>query len=141
MIKLLYWPGLAVAMLLISQYNSAQTSFPKESPLFNKNSAQQQNPADLSLQQEIEMTKDPLLGYVPHERLMNAIQYAEELQNSGTRGAIPGIIWKERGPNQSGGRTQAIMIDPNDASMKTVLPFVCRDSTKINSPQICPTRL
>ena len=75
---------------------------------------------DLAAQQEVQLTKDPLLGYVPRERLMDAVEYAKEQKNSGTRGAIPGIIWKERGPNNVGGRTQAIMIDPNDGTKKTV---------------------
>src|SRR5690349_14356318 len=66
---------------------------------------------DLAALQEAQLTKDPVLGYVPRERLMHAIEYAEEQKLSGTRGAIPGIIWSERGPNNVGGRTQAIMID------------------------------
>jgi photosystem II stability/assembly factor-like uncharacterized protein len=33
---------------------------------------------------------------------------------------IPGIVWHERGPNNIGGRTRAVMFDPNDASNKKI---------------------
>lgn len=79
---------------------------------------------DLAMQHEAEITKDPALGYVPYERILAAKQ--QMLQriagNPGGKvlGAIPGIQWVERGPDNVGGRTRAIMVDPNDITGRTV---------------------
>jgi PKD repeat protein len=79
---------------------------------------------DLAVEQEIELTRDPATGTVPRERLVSALAYAEALRqqavNGRMAGAIPGLNWTERGPNNVGGRTRAIMVDPNDPSYKTV---------------------
>ncbi len=79
---------------------------------------------DLAWLQYQELTKDPTLGYTPNERLYQAYLYAEQLrkQNVGlkTNAAIAGVQWYERGPNNVGGRTRAILLDPNDATKKTV---------------------
>ncbi len=73
---------------------------------------------DLAIKQEFGHTMDPALGKVPRERLQSAMAYIKSHQHS--RAAISGISWKERGPDNVGGRTRAIMIDPNDATGKTV---------------------
>jgi hypothetical protein len=79
---------------------------------------------DLAIAQEVEQTKDPALGYVPTNRLYEAIEKIKNqdaLQRQrGTLAAIGGINWQERGPNNVGGRTRAILIDKNDASGNTV---------------------
>lgn len=79
---------------------------------------------DLAVLQEIELTKDLTTNTVPRERLAAAYDYANRLraQANGNRvaGAIPGMNWLERGPNNFGGRTRAIMVDPNDVTYKTV---------------------
>jgi PKD repeat protein len=79
---------------------------------------------DLYWQQETERTKDPATGTVPRERLLKAMEYMSLLQQqqSSNRmmGAIAGINWYERGPKNCGGRTRAIMVDPNDATRKTI---------------------
>ncbi|MBK8503645.1 MAG: hypothetical protein IPL46_16410 [Saprospiraceae bacterium] len=73
-------------------------------------------------EQEIAMTKDPKLGYVPYERVLVAKDYVDKLidRQKKQRGAIAGIIWQNRGPNNVGGRTRAIMFDPNDNANKRV---------------------
>lgn len=68
--------------------------------------------------QEIELTKDLALNYVPRERLTEAYEVAEKIRK--TRAAIAGILWEERGPNNVGGRTRAVMFDLNDATNQTV---------------------
>ncbi len=76
---------------------------------------------DLAILQDFELTKDPALGYVPTERLYQAYLYAEQLRKSPVA-KTSGITmnWTERGPKNVGGRTRAIMVDPNDATKKTV---------------------
>lgn len=75
---------------------------------------------DESIAYENEITKDVRLGIVPRERLLIALQQLKTMQAKKTRGAISGITWQERGPNNIGGRTRTIMVDPNDATKKTV---------------------
>ncbi len=43
---------------------------------------------------------------------MVANQKVDELLK--TKGPIPGVTWQERGPNNVGGRSRALMFDPND---------------------------
>jgi hypothetical protein len=73
---------------------------------------------ELAMRQEFLMTRDLSLGYVPKERLdvarakMRAIAQTTRMQALG---------WEERGPNNIGGRTRAIIVDSRDASGNTVL--------------------
>ncbi|MEP7168047.1 MAG: hypothetical protein ABI855_01625, partial [Bacteroidota bacterium] len=83
-----------------------------------------QDRMDLAMKQEFELTKDPATNNVPRERLYAAYQQMQQRLTNGANlhvaGAIPGMTWVERGPNNFGGRTLAIMIDPNDVTKKTV---------------------
>lgn len=73
--------------------------------------------------QNFEMTKDPALGYPPTQRKVNAfLKMKEAAQNSGffSESAIPGVEWIERGSDNVGGRTRALIFDPQDPSAKKV---------------------
>lgn len=77
-------------------------------------------------EQEFNMTKDPELGVIPKERLWKAQEYVRSLQreieNSGkARGAVSGVSWTSRGPDNVGGRTRAVMFDPTDSASKRVI--------------------
>lgn len=69
-----------------------------------------------------EMTKDAALGYPPTNRNIDAYNQIQEWQKaqSQRRSAIPSVQWTERGPTNTGGRTRAIMFDPNDPTSKKV---------------------
>ena len=56
------------------------------------------------------MTMDPKTRRIPNEKLFNAIRAAEISRQT----EDITIAWEERGPKNIGGRTRAIMIDPND---------------------------
>lgn len=73
---------------------------------------------DLASLQDYEMTMDPNLGYVPNQRRFAA--YKETQRRLANKRAIQGVTWNERGPNNVGGRTRALMFDPNDATSKKV---------------------
>lgn len=77
-----------------------------------------QDRPDLAMEQDYLMTMDPALGVVPRGRLVRADEqirrYFEE------RAPIAGISWQERGPDNVGGRSRALMFDPNDATHKKV---------------------
>jgi len=74
--------------------------------------------------QEYLLMLDPALGRVPTERLAVANRAARAMRLS-SQAAIQGaasaaLVWEERGPNDVGGRTRAIMFDPNDAQHEEV---------------------
>ncbi|MEP7252987.1 MAG: sialidase family protein, partial [Ginsengibacter sp.] len=74
---------------------------------------------ELAIQQDFELTKDLRLNEVPRERLINAMSIKK--QRIAARGlqpdvAVTGINWQERGPNNIGGRTRALLFDLNDAA-------------------------
>jgi hypothetical protein len=73
---------------------------------------------------EFERTKDPALGYPPTERLLLALEKTRQKQDlmagHNNRGDISSPKWRERGPNNIGGRTRVIHIDLNDPTRKTV---------------------
>lgn len=69
---------------------------------------------DLAMEQNVLMTMDPALGSVPTERKKIAnLSARNSLQK---KSAISNVSWQERGPNDVGGRTRALMFDPNDAA-------------------------
>ncbi|MBS1494850.1 MAG: T9SS type A sorting domain-containing protein [Bacteroidetes bacterium] len=73
---------------------------------------------DGALQYEVKYTKDPVTKTVPKERLVRAYEYAKQLE---ARNDNPlSITWNERGPNNIGGRTRAILVDLNDVSRNTI---------------------
>jgi PKD repeat protein len=69
---------------------------------------------DLAFLQDFKRTKDPATGTIPHERAIQAFQYTKRKLKE--KAAITGVNWTERGPNNIGGRTRALMYDPNDAA-------------------------
>ncbi|MEE4257734.1 MAG: T9SS type A sorting domain-containing protein [Bacteroidales bacterium] len=70
---------------------------------------------DLAAMQNFFSTMDPELKAVPAERLSAAWDATRELKKSTLKQGIPMLFWETAGSNM-GGRTRAIMYDPNDAS-------------------------
>lgn len=73
---------------------------------------------DLAAVQDFEMTRDPQTNTVPVLRSLKAFERIK--RNAKSSKAIDGVNWEERGPNNVGGRTRALMFDPNDTSGKKV---------------------
>jgi hypothetical protein len=72
------------------------------------------------IEQEIQMTMDPSTGYVPTERLIAAQARAQQINRLNREENIQSLTWIERGPNNLGGRSRAILIDQNDATGNTI---------------------
>ncbi len=76
-------------------------------------------------EQEWELTMDPILGRPTTENLKQ-IREAQQAKRQAflASGRVPGDAidnsWTERGPNNVGGRTRAIMFDPNDTTNQTL---------------------
>ena len=73
---------------------------------------------------ERQRTKDPALDSVPYNRLAEARFQLAQQQATGappaTQSIIPNLTWQERGPSNAGGRTRALLFDPNDPTHKKV---------------------
>ncbi len=73
------------------------------------------------MEQEFEKIRDPKTNDVPIERLMSARRVAAQLLNQPSRSDIGKLDWEERGPDNVGGRTRAILVDAADPTNNTVL--------------------
>jgi len=72
------------------------------------------------LDYEKEITQDPATGTVPRERLQAGLQQILQQQQAKVQGAIPTMVWKERGPKNLPGRIRCLLLDPNDFTNKRV---------------------
>ncbi|MBN2174953.1 MAG: T9SS type A sorting domain-containing protein [Bacteroidales bacterium] len=71
---------------------------------------------DMAALQNYFMTFDPQLKRVPNERLLNAYRFTDQLKKENLyKYSNSSLGWAETGSNM-GGRTRAIMYDPNDPS-------------------------
>ncbi|UCE18556.1 MAG: hypothetical protein JSV84_17165 [Gemmatimonadota bacterium] len=74
---------------------------------------------DLAAFQDYFMTLDPDLGRVPTERLKDAFRETQAIRKeAGQRPTAFDLTWEGTSANM-GGRTRALMIDPNEPSYKT----------------------
>src|SRR5689334_4526093 len=84
-----------------------------------KGEVEEEDEIDKAMEQEFRLTKDPATNTVPVDRLIPANetrkQILEAMQSSRINGAVTGVSWVERGPNNVGGRTRALLYDLNDA--------------------------
>jgi hypothetical protein len=70
---------------------------------------------------EFEKTQDPSIHRIPSERLaISAKKVDEQMANLSPQFRTTALSWNERGPNNIGGRTRAILVDANDASGNTI---------------------
>jgi hypothetical protein len=138
-------PLLVCAILLITSLNSCKNSNDvRINPLTamevdedeNEENEEYDGPAQAD-EAEFLKTKDPVLGYIPGERLINAIEYTQNLKN-GYANYRFGLLWNERGPvfdsvgptngktrgggGYTSGRMRAILVDTlNDKTGNTVI--------------------
>lgn len=83
-------------------------------------------PPNKYFEQEWQATIDPIIGRPTPEKVHLLRQTLEiQRENQLAMGRVPGDAsdnaWVERGPDNVGGRTRAILFDPNDASNETVI--------------------
>ena len=70
---------------------------------------------DLAVMQNFDMIKDPATNLIPVSKTLQT--FTKMKKNwSQHKAAIGGVNWTERGPNNVGGRTRALMFDPNDGT-------------------------
>ena len=112
------WKGVSfafIAALMFTQFSC------KRGPEKENEKENLMSMLDARYKQEFMQTVDPALGRVPTERLLDAQKYMKKNFSQLTNSAVAGITWQERGPNNVGGRTRAIIFDRNDATNKTCI--------------------
>ncbi len=84
---------------------------------FGQNQNIQDDPQERLIVEQAKIA-DPATGKVP----FNELEKARDLMSGiiPKLAQIPGIEWYERGPNNIGGRTRALMFDPNDLNNRKV---------------------
>ena len=76
---------------------------------------------DLAMIQDYLRTANPNTGEIPHDARIRANELTDLRVNAlRNQRAINNVNWTERGPNNVGGRTRALMYDPNDVTGKKV---------------------
>ena len=73
------------------------------------------------MEQAFEQMRDPKTNEVPVERLLAASRVATQLLNQPNRSDVGKLDWEERGPDNVGGRTRAVLVDAADPTNNTVL--------------------
>ncbi len=72
-----------------------------------------------AMEQEFLKTQDPTIHRVPTER-MSAAKETVEAMKADISSRTNALAWTERGPNNIGGRTRAIIVDKNDVTGNTI---------------------
>jgi hypothetical protein len=103
-----------------SQGVTVQEIFPIQKSGTEEGAEHKQEAQKERFEREVLMTKDPALGFIPTERLLQAEKQARMMTGSRVAG-ISSLTWTERGPGNMGGRTRSVIIDRNDATGNTVL--------------------
>ncbi len=76
---------------------------------------------DAAMKQEHMMTMDCKTGTVPRRTLLKSSSSLKIIeQENASRNSSMNLSWHERGPNNVGGRTRAILVDQSDPTGKTV---------------------
>lgn len=93
---------------------------PKYVPVGEEDEEDKQDQIEKAWEWDAFLTRDPATGTVPRDRLLKAMEKKTEMLElmyaQKTSGAVSGISWVERGPNNVGGRTRALMYDRNDVA-------------------------
>ncbi len=98
----------------------ANSPFNKSQTLTKKERKQLGIPPNKYLERQWELTMNPALGRPTPEKLYDL---QKEIIKQSQNRSVPGttnVAWVERGPNNVGGRTKAVMFDPNDPTHKKV---------------------
>ena len=97
---------------------------------------------DLAWEYDYLITLDPATGKPERARLFPTLDYIDQMQALQTPvapGSSPSAAWVERGPNNVGGRTRALMWDPNDPTGKKFGPAVLPAGFGIIMISLTPT--
>lgn len=116
-----------ISFLIINQKSNSSVKHItaiSDMPIVSGKSESKREEVKERMEQEVLMTKDPQLGFVPSERLIQAQSEASRIMaefNASRATQTQSLFdWTERGPNNMGGRTRGILIDSADASGNTV---------------------
>ncbi|WP_370086748.1 T9SS type A sorting domain-containing protein [Ekhidna sp.] len=121
LISILFLSAFGVMHLIDSRSTSDWKDYVQSHPYNNKGislhqleALKKQDRPDLAMQQNFLMTVDPRTKTIPIDRLVKVFEDQKNNRMAIAHAAIEGVSWVEKGPNNVGGRTRALMWDPND---------------------------
>jgi photosystem II stability/assembly factor-like uncharacterized protein len=118
--------GIFISLIAILSYTIVQLFEPKENSFqTNKvieplNKIEKKDKPGEMMAFEFERLKNPTTGEIPIHAKLKAYKQVKKAANQFTKTGIYNVKWTERGPNNVGGRTRALMFDPNDGTRKKV---------------------
>lgn len=124
--KKLCLPALLTAIILAVIFSNVKSKersgndFDKGVDLFvkPKGSLEKLEATERLSRYEYKMMYDPATGNIPVSRLRDAEQFL--ISNTSRGNQTEALTWTERGPNNIGGRTRALLVDAADATGNTV---------------------
>lgn len=99
---------------------SCKSVEPKISALYKPSRSLPTDEPAAMMSWEYERVKNPVTGDASRQHLVDIYNQIQEAEKYGSRAAVTGITWKERGPNNIGGRTRSIIFDLKDTTKKRV---------------------
>jgi hypothetical protein len=84
-----------------------------------KKAKKQDGPAEM-MAFELDRQKNPISGKIPDGAQLKAFRQVRKEASNFEKAGLTGITWEERGPDNVGGRTRALMFDPNDVNNEKV---------------------
>jgi hypothetical protein len=136
--KILNVTVLLCCICLIISCNTEKNKYNSDDPVSQSaDSEEKEDGIRESQEMEFQLTKDPKLGYVPQQRLINAYEKLAAERRQGLPLRLNALSWTERGPytdalgpsngnfrgpsgSVTSGRIRAIWVDLSDATNKTV---------------------
>jgi PKD repeat protein len=111
-------PRIAYEKMLAEKYYSLARVESEGSEEEEEEKGKRPDQPDKAFEQDFRRTMDPALGRPARERLEVIYDLVKNQKRNRLNSASP--TWNERGPNNVGGRTRAMMFDPNDGTGKKV---------------------
>lgn len=95
------------------------TSSPENQENVKKQKYSKHQRIDGAIEDRLFTSSDVATGQLPYNKLFKAIEEgqkrnAQSIRNRSLSGSLTDAIWRERGPNNIGGRTRTVMIDASD---------------------------
>ena len=104
----------------LHEENLSKSPFKESLKLTKKERKAAGLPPNKYLEEEFELTMNPFLGRPTNENLTEIREFIKTQASNRTTGDGVDNDWVSRGPDNVGGRTKALMFDPNDSNNETV---------------------
>jgi photosystem II stability/assembly factor-like uncharacterized protein len=109
-----------LCITIVHLIKSSEDSFPSNKVIDPLNKVDKKDKPSEMMAFEFERQKNPTTGKIPLLGKLNAYNNVKKIKAQFQKTGLYDVKWTERGPNNVGGRTRALMFDPNDDTNKKV---------------------